>query len=281
MADFIQGSDLSFVLSGGSANTDPNASLGGNPSSTPIVGTLNNLFDDVSGTDPETGLIDYRCFYIFNDSATFSLFSPEAFIDSEVIGGATVEVGVDERTDLQKIIVSATPGPASGGDATMSYEGDSFIWAFDSDAAVWGANLQTAINGLDSLSGVQVSIGVDSGPPAVLTTFSLSFLGDDNNRNHQEIQLVANNITGGGVVTIEVSKSEEGSPINSIAPIIAVDTVPPVGVSFSTPSVSTPITFGRLGPGDGVPIWIKRITPSDSEPFKSDGFTFRINGKPF
>ena len=55
----ILASDLKFFFSGGGANDNPNASLGGAKSSVAITdNTLNNLFDDVSGTEHEAGDIE-------------------------------------------------------------------------------------------------------------------------------------------------------------------------------------------------------------------------------
>jgi hypothetical protein len=45
--------NIAFVLSGGTANTDPNESLGGLPSPVQIDDQIDNLFDDV--TEQEAG----------------------------------------------------------------------------------------------------------------------------------------------------------------------------------------------------------------------------------
>lgn len=48
----ITATDIQFRLSGGSGNTDVNASLGGAKSSTQITSaSLHNLFDQVSGDE--------------------------------------------------------------------------------------------------------------------------------------------------------------------------------------------------------------------------------------
>ena len=63
--------DISIVLSGGSSNSNPNLSLGGSPSSTPITNnSINNLFDDISAAQLDAGRIDYRCFYKINIYST-------------------------------------------------------------------------------------------------------------------------------------------------------------------------------------------------------------------
>jgi len=270
---FIEANDISFVLSGGSANSDANESLGGLPSSVPLVGVENNLFANIAPEEASSGLIDHRCFYIFNDSTENPLLSSDVFFQSEALGGASVEMGVSTSTDLQKISVT---GGATGGDADMLYEGLPFNWAFDANFVVWAQNLQDGLNGLADLSGtvVQVSQTVST------LDFFISFEGQDDNRNHQLVQVYSNNYLPGGT-NITITKITEGAPINSVAPQIAVDTATPTNVDFSNPTELTPISLGRLGPGDGVPIWIRRTTNAGSLSFPNDGFKFRLKGEPF
>ena len=66
----VLSSDLKAFLSGGAANSDPRLSIGGAKSSVEVSATaLNNLFDDVTGTEAGTGVTRYRCIYIQNTSA--------------------------------------------------------------------------------------------------------------------------------------------------------------------------------------------------------------------
>lgn len=63
----IVAGDIEYRLSGGAANSDPAASLGGAKSSVEI--TNNNFFDDVSGAESAAGDIEYRGFYVQNNYA--------------------------------------------------------------------------------------------------------------------------------------------------------------------------------------------------------------------
>jgi len=70
----IVSTDIEYRLSGGTTNTDPDASLGG-AMSTAVGGLItsgaaNNLFDDVTGDESAAGDTEYRCFYVTNDHAT-------------------------------------------------------------------------------------------------------------------------------------------------------------------------------------------------------------------
>ncbi len=61
--------DMHFVYSGGIFNEDPNLSIGGLPSPIKIeTMILNNLFDDITGSDPKADIIDYRAIYVLNNS---------------------------------------------------------------------------------------------------------------------------------------------------------------------------------------------------------------------
>lgn len=70
----ITASDLEFYLSGGAGNTDPNASLGGIISTTAITNSSdNNLFDDVTGDEADSGDTEYRGIYFKNNHGSLTL----------------------------------------------------------------------------------------------------------------------------------------------------------------------------------------------------------------
>lgn len=75
----ITSSEITYRLSGGASNTDPNASLGGAKSSTVMS---NNLFDDVSGAEAASGDVEYRCVYVNNANSTLSYISAKIWIQT-------------------------------------------------------------------------------------------------------------------------------------------------------------------------------------------------------
>lgn len=83
-------------LSGGSGNTDPNASLGGVVSSTAVTdNTLNNLWDNVSGAESSAGDTEYRCIYIRDSHATLTAFTTKIWIDTDTTSSSTaVTIGL-------------------------------------------------------------------------------------------------------------------------------------------------------------------------------------------
>lgn len=104
-------SDIEPRLSGGAANTDVNASLGGDMSATAVVNnTLQNLFDSVNPAERVAGSIEYRCYYYTNKHATETLESAVAYIGSQTPTAETsVSIGLD-------------PAGVSGGATTVPDE---------------------------------------------------------------------------------------------------------------------------------------------------------------
>lgn len=269
----IEPTDISLVLSGGSLNTDPNESIGGDPSSTAVPDGINNLFDDVSQDDTEAGRTDYRCFYVFNDHPTDTFKSVVIWLDSEVADGASVTLGITAHNDLQ---VLAVTGAVSGGTLTISLDGNQATFFYHNDLQQWGQNFEDALNGLPGVSGAHVSASLFAGT----ATFQVAFQGADANRYFPVMTIVSNDLTGSGTITVSVTKLVDGAPINSVAPQIDQATSTPTGVTFADSTFETPITIGNLRATEGFPIWIRRVTPEGATPLSEDGFTLGINGDP-
>lgn len=88
----IASSDIVYRLSGGAANADPNASLGGAKSS---VAVGSNLFDDVSSAEAAAGDVEYRCFYIHNGHGSLSYLSAKIWIEVNTPSASTdVAIGL-------------------------------------------------------------------------------------------------------------------------------------------------------------------------------------------
>lgn len=71
-------------------------SLGKYISTTAIVDAVaNNLFDDISGDENAASTVDYRCMFVHNSNASLTLVAPKVWISSEVAGGASVAIAID------------------------------------------------------------------------------------------------------------------------------------------------------------------------------------------
>lgn len=95
--------DMGFYLSiktgaagNSGAQADPNQSLGKYISTTVLSATaLNNLFDNVSGAENAASAVDYRCVFLRNLHATLTAQNDVVYVSSEVAGGTSVAIAVD------------------------------------------------------------------------------------------------------------------------------------------------------------------------------------------
>ena len=80
----IADTDLLIKYTGGAANSDGNASLGGTVSSNgPTSNSLHNLFDEVSGTESLAGDIEYRCVALKNNHGSLTAKSTKIYISAD------------------------------------------------------------------------------------------------------------------------------------------------------------------------------------------------------
>lgn len=108
----IVSTDIQFLLSGGSSNTDPNASLGGAISTTGITdNTSQNLFDNVTASQAASGLTEYRGFYGKNNHGSLTL------------GDARVYISQDTTSSSDEIDIAVATEGVSTSMATIANEG--------------------------------------------------------------------------------------------------------------------------------------------------------------
>lgn len=82
--------DIQKHLSGGTGNSDPNASLGGVISTTEVVDdTVANLFALAPASEAEAGSVKYRAIFIKNTHGSLTLINPKVYISSNTTSGAT------------------------------------------------------------------------------------------------------------------------------------------------------------------------------------------------
>lgn len=86
----IIATDIKKYLSGGAANADPNASLGGAISSVEVVDdSANNLFALALASEADAGSVKYRAIYIKNTHATLTYKSAKVYIDTNTPSSTT------------------------------------------------------------------------------------------------------------------------------------------------------------------------------------------------
>jgi hypothetical protein len=258
------------LLSGGSSNSNPTLSLGGQPSSTEIGSGLNSLFRDISDSEANSGITDYRCFYVVNKSQGGTLYRASLHVESSDYGDSSVLIGTARSTESQIISVS---GPVFLGSVTFSLGGEEF-------SALWGSS---ADDFADNLSSGLASIGV-GGVDATYSysgsiyRFVLVFGGANDNRSLPLLLATENLLGGVEEPSLSISRQTAGKPVNSVAPLIATPQTPPAGVSFIETSSSSKMLVGTLGPGDRIPVWLRRNTPSYSVSKQDANLVVRVSG---
>lgn len=96
--------DFVVRLSGGAANSDGNAALGGAKSSTAAPTAVDALFDQTSSAEALAGDTEYRCIYLHNGNGSSEMLSAVVWISSNTpasrlaIGVGTAAVNGTEQT---------------------------------------------------------------------------------------------------------------------------------------------------------------------------------------
>jgi hypothetical protein len=86
----IAAGDIDYHLSGGAANNDPDAALGGAISSVELVdASLHNLFDIVGSDEAAAGDSEHRCIYVKNAHPTLTLQNAKVWIQTQTPSGDT------------------------------------------------------------------------------------------------------------------------------------------------------------------------------------------------
>lgn len=146
----VASGDIDFFLSGGSGNTDPDASHGGAISSTQA--TSNSLFDDVSASEALAGDTEYRCIYVKNSHATLTLLAAKIFIQSNTTGNRiAIALGGEGKNGTAETVANENTAPvgeafsqptdyAGGLSLTDLAPGDTFpVWVRRTIPAAAGA----------------------------------------------------------------------------------------------------------------------------------------------
>jgi len=278
---YISEGDISITLSGGADNSSPSLSLGGEPSIHPISG--NRLFPDVTVEQSTTGLEDYRCIYVNNNSFEAKLYESILFTEYREDSDISVEVGFVEIDERQSLTITSF-SKITGGSFTIvysDYESSTEITVpYAASVSDWANNFQNEIRSVPRLNEVTVTGSLSNDN----LVFEINFQGNSGKRYHEMLQELSNNLTlnsplpGDG--NISIGRSVSGGPINSVTGDIEIGTTPPFGVVFmSYESRANAYPIGEIRPGDIIPVWIKRIVPADAKGLENDGINIRVEGR--
>jgi hypothetical protein len=281
---------ISGVISGGRSNTDSSASLGSEASYFPVG---EGLFDNVTTPEAQSGLVDYRCMYIFNDSETETLHDVKLYTHSKADSDSSVAIGIQEATEHQFLSLyivglgnfgsgsfdlTVTPSDGSAAtDVTVDY---------DLDPTIFAQNLETAINTvIDSVTVTATySNQTSPGTPYSIIYFSIEFVEEELHRRQTLLALGEDGmVISGGTAQSSVlytfRELTKGSPLDTVATSIDRDTTPPTNIFFSEHAADDKLEVGSLRPLEGFAVWIRRTISAGAEAFEDDGFTLRMEAR--
>lgn len=107
----IINTEIQYRLSGGAANSNPDASLGGAKSS---VAAGTNLFDAVSSAEGAAGDVEYRCFYVHNANATLTMENAVVWIQANTPSADTqlaIAVGSSAINGTEQTVANEGTAP--------------------------------------------------------------------------------------------------------------------------------------------------------------------------
>jgi len=88
-----------YSVSAAAGNTTASsaaASLGDQISTTAWAGgSVNDLFDNISGAENAASTVDYRCIFVHNSNASNTLENAVVWLSAEVAGGASIAIAID------------------------------------------------------------------------------------------------------------------------------------------------------------------------------------------
>jgi hypothetical protein len=108
----IISTDIHYRLSGGAANTDPLASLGGAKSSTQAA---SNLYDNVSSAEAAAGDVEYRAFYVHNNHGSLTMLSAVIWINANTPSAETdlaIGLGTSALNATEQTVASENTAPS-------------------------------------------------------------------------------------------------------------------------------------------------------------------------
>lgn len=156
---------LELHLSGGAANTDKNAALGGARSTAgggvvPTALTANSIFDDVSGAEETAGDTEYRCVYVRNVGT----------VDAQ-----SVKVWLTDTADADTTIAIALAGEGLNGTAeTVANENTAPVGESFSTPTTEGAGLSMGTIPASQHYALWIRRTVTAGAGASADQFTLS-----------------------------------------------------------------------------------------------------------
>jgi hypothetical protein len=159
----IISTDIQYRLSGGAANSDQNASLGGAKSSNSATTAI---FDDVSSAESSAGDTEYRCVYVHNNHGSLTLQSAVIWVQTNTPSSdTTVDIGLGTSA-------------INGTEQTVANENTAPTSVTFSAPSSFGAGLSLGNVPAGQHKAVWVRRTVTAGAAAAADSFTLRVQGD-------------------------------------------------------------------------------------------------------
>ncbi|MFC7408717.1 hypothetical protein [Hydrogenophaga atypica] len=157
----ITSTDIQYRLSGGAANSNPDASLGGAKSSelVPV-----DLFDDVSSAESAAGDTEYRIIYVHNNHGSLTLQNAVIWISANTTGS--------------RIAIGLGASAINGTESTIANENTAPGGVTFSQPSSKGAGLSLGSIPPGQHKAVAIRRAVVAATPAANDTYTLSVEGD-------------------------------------------------------------------------------------------------------
>jgi len=255
----IATTDHKAYLTGGSANTNVNLSLGGAISATLITdNVINNLFDNVSTAESLAGMTDYRCIAIKNENSV----SAGSFTVNNMY--AIITLGTTDFT-----LIGATSVTASA-----------FVIGTTYTITAIGTTDFTLIGAAANTVGTRfTATGAGTGTgTAVTTVFTATGVGTGTGTAGQIAQNVsvyisANTPSPGTDVSIGLDPN--GVSVDAVT--TTPETTAPTGVTFSQPTTAGVLTVGSILPQDYVNIWLRWVVTAGAAAYTNDSVSLSVD----
>jgi len=251
---------LKYKYSGGFDNEDSNKSIGGDISNYNVSNFKQNIFNNVTESDYNQGLIDYRCVYLENISNK-RIHNLSVVLD-DFFKGAIFSLGFNFKNDIQTITIT-------GGDfindqsLTFSFNSRNFIVKYNTNINIFVNNFQKSINKIFNLKDVTVNGSYANGNSVLI----IYFQGSSGYKQQPLIKVESYTLTPVPIITI--IKKQNGSPVNCIQEKLNNTLQSPSKIDFL--DGGTKIEFVFLEVGDFLPIWLRRQVFSGIVPIENDG----------
>lgn len=102
-------------LSGGAANSDGNAALGGAKSANSMSSSVDALFDYTSAAEAVSGDVEYRCVYLHNANAVDTMLAATVWIAAQTpLAGSVLAIGLGTAAinATEQVIANESTAPS-------------------------------------------------------------------------------------------------------------------------------------------------------------------------